>query len=416
VNMSELSITRRNFVLTASAVGLAQMRPVSAQRAQETRSVAAIVTVYRHNSHADVIVGKILDGWKHDGGAGPALRLASLYVDQFPDGDMARKKSAEHGIPIYDTIEQAITLGTGKVAVDGVLSIGEHGDYPWNDKEQHLYPRRRFFDEIVATLEKYHRIVPIFNDKHLGPVWSDAKSMYDQAQRLEIPFMAGSSLPISFRTPSVTLPWKSRVESCVAVGYSGLDVYGFHTLDFMQSILERRDGAETGVRSVQCLTGDSLAQLIQDGTVNRELFGRALSASKTSLKAVLEKPLADRSVFLVQYKDGLLVPVVMLSGIAQAISVAFQVPGSPPVAVQAEERHEPRFPHFANLLKGVEQMIHTNRPAYPVERTLLTSGILDRALTSRARGGVQLATPELEIGYTPVDYPFAPHIDLDQRF
>jgi hypothetical protein len=55
------------------------------------KKVAAIVTEYRHNSHADVIVGKILEGYNQDGGPGPDLLLMSMYVDQFPEGDLSRK-------------------------------------------------------------------------------------------------------------------------------------------------------------------------------------------------------------------------------------------------------------------------------------------------------------------------------------
>jgi hypothetical protein len=102
----------------------------------------------------------------------------------------------------------------------------------------------------------------------------------------------------------------------------------------------------------------------------------------------------------------------MLTGIAQAISAAFRCRGARPLAVRAEERPEPRYPHFAYLLKGIEQMIYTGQPAYPVERTLLSSGVLDRLLTSRAQGAARLETPELHIAYEPVDDPYAPHIDL----
>ena len=116
---------RRHFLGTTAGLGAGLLSRTARGENKVTKSVAAIVTVYRKNSHADVIVSKILKGWKHDGGAGPALRLASLYVDQFPDGDMSRKLAREYGFPIVNSVSEAITLGTDQVAVDGVLSIGE---------------------------------------------------------------------------------------------------------------------------------------------------------------------------------------------------------------------------------------------------------------------------------------------------
>lgn len=409
--------SRRSLLLSAVATGatLLGARPTLAAR-RSKKTVAAIVTIYRKNSHADVIVGKILEGWKQDGGPGPALRVASLYVDQFPADDMSRQLAAKHGVPIFKSIDQAITLGGGQVAVDGVVSIGEHGDYPWNDKGQHLYPRRRFFAAITDTFERHGKVVPVFNDKHPGPRWEDALWMYNRARDLKIPWMAGSSLPVSFRDPDVALPLGSRVVACLGVGYSGLDVYGFHTLDFLQCFLERRSGAETGVQWVQSLPADSIARLLDDGTIQGDLLDAALKSSRTDRPTVLKSTNKDSAVFLIQYADGLLVPVLMLPGQASAISVAYKTQNETVVATRAEERSQPRYPHFAYLLKGVEQMIQTGRPAYPVERSMLSAGMLDRLLTSRQENGRRMDTPELRIRYKPVDYSHAPHINLLKEF
>src|SRR5262249_33471986 len=143
----------------------------------EAKRVAALVTVYRRHSHADVIVGKILEGYLHDHKAGPRMRLVSLYVDQFPEGDMSGHRAKKHKITIYKTIEEALTLGGRRLAVDGVLSIGEHGEYKTNARGQILYPRRRFFEGIANVFGESKRAVPVFNDKHLSATWADAKWM-----------------------------------------------------------------------------------------------------------------------------------------------------------------------------------------------------------------------------------------------
>src|SRR5438132_5762838 len=151
----------------------------------QKKQVAAIITEYRHWSHADVIVGKILEGYNQDGGPGPNLKLVSMYVDQFPANDMSRALARKHGFTIYDNIPAALTLGGKELAVDGVLCIGEHGNYPTNAKGQILYPRRRFFEQVAQTFERCNKSVPVFNDKHLAATWADAKWMYDRSRRSE---------------------------------------------------------------------------------------------------------------------------------------------------------------------------------------------------------------------------------------
>jgi hypothetical protein len=204
-----------------------------------------------------------------------------------------------------------------------------------------------------------------------------------------------------------------RIEAAVGVGYGGLDAYGFHALECFQCLAERRRGAETGIRWVQCLEGEAVWKAVDAGVVRRDLLDAALRAAPT--RTDKDSPRDGRSVlFLFQYNDGLPGAVLMAPEFARGRSVALKLDGRPqPLATEFEGRTSPSYPHFAYLLKAIERMMHTGRPSYPVERTLLTSGLLDQLLTSRVQQQSKLAAPELAICYAPVDYPHAPHPDLN---
>jgi len=411
------NITRRDWLASAAVIACgASAQRVSANLTEpgKTKSVAAVVSIYEPGTHADVLVGKILEGWKQDGEDGPALKLSSLYVDQFTDLDISRKMAEKYNLPLFDSIERAVTVGGNHIPVDAVISIGEHGDYPFNEKEQQLYPRRRFFKEITDTFKKYDRVVPVFNDKHLGPVWSDAKWIYDRAQEMKVPFMAGSSLPLTYRQPEINIAPGSEIEAAVGIGYSGLDIYGIHALECYQCLVEQRRGAESGVKWVQYLEGAAMWKALDEGIVPEDVFNAALAAvPKLNDADIREDP--EAALFLFKYNDGFLGTQFMLQSVNRT-SVALKLKGQQqPIATQFEERPEPSHPHFAFLLKAIEKMIHTGRPSYPIERTLLTGGILDRALTSRVQNGKRLKTPELAIKYQPANYPHAPMPDLNSN-
>lgn len=383
----------------------------------QRKPVAAIVTEYRRHSHADVIVGKILEGYRYDGREFPNMRLVSMYCDQFPEREMAKGLAQKHKFLLANSIEEALTLGRKELAVEGVLSIGEHGRYPTNKIGQILYPRRRFFEGITNVFAKLKRSVPVFNDKHLAAEWRDARWMYDRARELHVPFMAGSSVPVTFRRPPLRLPRNIDLTEAVQIGYGPFEGYGFHALEGLQCMIERRRGGETGVRSVQCLQGEEMWLAMDRGVFSRELLeaGMALvpAHAKGDYRKLTTAKRADAGVFVIEYRDGFRAAVAMLNGWVydgdgDGFVFAGRVRGmNRPLATQFFLQEPDPFAHFEHLVRAIDNMVQTGHPSYPVERTLLTTGILDAVMNSKADKNRRIDTPHLDIRYTPTDWGFA---------
>ncbi|MBN70486.1 MAG: hypothetical protein CME32_14545 [Gimesia sp.] len=406
-------MNRRDWLQQASATSLPLLLSgntfAAETKSRPQRPVAAIVTEYTPNSHADVLVGKILEGFQQQGGPGPDLKLAALYTDQVPQRDMSRALSRKYGFPITNTIEEAITLGTKQVQVAGVLIVGEHGDYPYTpNTKQHMYPRKQFFDAITATFQKFGKSVPVYNDKHLGYRWQDAKAMVDTSRRMDFPLMAGSSLPVAWRHPTLTLPENCEIESVLTIGRGNFEAHGFHALEAQQCLIEHRQGS-TGVTAVETAQGKHIWEAEQAGKWNREMLKAALAVIPNVAKGKWEEILKDDSAFyFLEHQDGFKSTVAMVNRLSRHYAVAVKLKGEDqPRATWIKLELDPPFGHFAYLLKAIEHMIHTGQPAYPVERTLLTTGILDTVMHSLAAGGKRIETPQLAIDYEAVRWPYA---------
>ena len=132
------------------------------------KRIAVIATIYRYLSHAQHFADRFLVGYPYGGQwHHPEVDIVSLYVDQKPEGDQSEDRAREFGFEVYPTIAEALRCGGDKLAVDGILIIAEHGDYPDNEKGQKLYPRYEFFKQCVEVFEKDGHAVPVYNDKHL---------------------------------------------------------------------------------------------------------------------------------------------------------------------------------------------------------------------------------------------------------
>ena len=381
--------------------------------------VAAVATEYRRNSHAHVILGKILEGFNQDNGPGPDIELVSVYMDQFPKNDMCRDLQKKHGFRLTKTIDEAINLGGNQVGVAGVLSIGEHGKYPYHPvTHQHMYPRKRFFDEIVAAMKRGGKMVPLFNDKHLSYRTDEAIAMYRTAKELKIPFMAGSSLPVAWRDPALTLPMQCELESAMAIGFGGLEAYGYHAIETLQCMVERRKGGEAGVRSVRAARGNQIFEAEKQGYWSKDMLMAALRTQSAELPKDLDAAITDpkRPFYLIDYCDGFKASVAMLSNLSKDFIFAGKLKNQQaPTATRFALQDGPPFRHFAWLVKAIEHMILTGKPAYPVERTVLTTGIIDAAMRSLAHEGKHIETPQLNIAYQPSNWGYAPGLPPKPR-
>jgi len=401
-------ITRRDFLgrslcLAAGAAAAPRMGTF----AQDSRplKIAAIVTEYRPWSHADVIIGKFIQGLKLDlSPRWTPIPVRAMYVDQFPATDMSRALARQYGFPIVKTIEEAILDEKGKLAVDGVLLIGEHGDYPSNEREQHLYPRRRFFEETVAAFQRAGQVVPVFNDKHLAARWEDGKWMYEKAREMKIPFMAGSSLPLTWRRPWLEIPVGTPMESALSVGYGGLESYGFHALETLQCMIERRQGGESGVVAVQCLENKAVWEAMRAGRFSRDLLMAALSRNQPRVEGDIEKLCPKPAAYFIEHADGFKSVCLMLNGVARQFLFAAKLQGDAGFVSTQFWLQEPTFGHFDYLSNAIMTMVRTGKSPYPVERTVLTTGMLSTAMDSRFERHRRIETPDLKIPYEPVDH------------
>ena len=385
------------------------------------KRVAVVTTIYKYLSHAQHMADRFLVGYPHEGEwHQPDVKIVSLYVDQRPSGDPASGgdqsavRAQEFGFKIYPTIAEALRCGTGQLAVDAVMIIAEHGDYPKNDKGQVLYPRYEFFKQCVDVFEKDGRAVPVYNDKHLSYSFEKAKWMVDQSKRLKFPMLAGSSLPVTWRLPDLELPLNCEIEDALMVGVGGSDPMDYHALEAMQCMIERRRGGETGVKAVQMIEGDAVWKAGEEGRYSKRLLTAALSRSDSPQGHTLvdgrtqdlvgnnelPKLVKNPAAYFIEHNDGLRTTLLMLNGAVHDFCFAAKVKGIPGFpSTQFFLSPVPNVTYSACLVGKIEEMFTTGLAPYPVERTLIVSGALEACLTSRQKGQQRLETPELNVVY-----------------
>jgi hypothetical protein len=402
--------TRRQFLKMSAGTALSFATPWKEEsrmtQNQRRPRLAVILTEYGATSHGLCYCTKLLEGKQFDDHfEEPRCQVVAIHLMEIAKNDIGVETAKKHGVPMYHTVARALCCGGDELAVDGVVLIGEHGTYPYNEKGQQMYPRRELFDQIVGVFRQSGRVVPLFNDKHLSWNWTWAKYMWRTIQEMKIPFMAGSSLPFAKYEPLVPLPRGKKIDHLIAVGYGPLESYGFHSLETGQFVIEQRAGGEVGVKSVQFLEGQAVWEAQEAGRWPKDIAEAALAA----VKEPHGKPqdyTKDVYAFDIEYLDGQRMTVLMPNGYCQEFGFAYRVTGTPNIIATAYKLDDvPRLKHFSSTVRALEEMYITGKPTAPGARTVLTTGILAYIMESRFRGGIKLETPDLNIAYKPLKNP-----------
>jgi hypothetical protein len=412
-------ISRRTFLGAASTgmlatplIGLADSPPVGRRK-----KMAIVTTEWRFGSHAWHMGERFLVGYPAKGRwHKPPLDVVSAYIDQYPNGDLSRQRAKEFGFTIYPTIAGALRCGGDKLVVDAVLIIGEHGNYPKNELGQTLYPRYQFFKQVTEVFKSDGRAVPVFNDKHLSWKWDWAKEMVETARTLGFPFLAGSSLPVTWRMPAIDMPYEAEVEEVLCVAIGGVDSYDFHALEVIQCMAERRRGGETGVIALQALRGERVWNAMEAGKWEAggwdpRLFEACLSRSQTLAQpptfsdrhptnSQIRQWVKDPVAYRFEYADGLKATMLLLNGLVGDFTFAARLKDrDEPLSTLFYLPPNPNVAYSAALMSKAEEMFLTGKAPYPVERTLLTTGLVAAGMLSLASSQKRIETPHLAVRY-----------------
>lgn len=365
--------------------------------------VSLITNIYRPGSHADKIGTKFFLGIPTDEGMiPPEIEIVSVWIDQIGSNDIGIRMAEKNNAEVYPSIADALTLGGDKLAVDAVIYIGEHGDYPQSRLGVTMYPRMNHLEQIFRVFDFSGEYVPVFSDKYLAYSWLDSKWIYDRSKELNVPMMAGSSLPYCRRDPILEHPIGTEITEAVAVGGGELDSYGIHTLEMLQCMVERRAGGETGVASVQGLQGSAVWAAMDTGEISMELVEAACEKIKGEVTGSMQESVKEPGALLIRYNDGMKAVMLTLDGyINSAWAYAARAEGKT-VATEFRLSPAPVNAHFSYQALNIQKFILSGgKPPAPIERNLLTNGILDMGIRSIVLdGGKVKETPFLDIQYS----------------
>jgi hypothetical protein len=221
--------------------------------------------------------------------------------------------------------------------------------------------------------------------------------------------MAGSSIPLTIRRPALDPPLDTPITEAVTIGYGPADAYGFHTLEGLQCMVERRAGGETGIASVQWIAGQDIWSWRDSaqGAWSKPLLEEAMRLQPLPQSESLESQAKEPVLFVLNYADGTKAAALVLTRNSAGFSTALRVKGQDKLLSVAFVIGEPGvkdplngrpLPNWDGIGYCVNQFLASGKPPNAVERTLITTGALAFCFESKRLKRV-VETPQLQIRY-----------------
>lgn len=433
------SLTRREMLEMTGLAGMAGVAaltgitPAAVAQAPQKRPRLAVLVSYwgLPTSHADWIVNKLIDGYWWKGEAVPSqVEVVSCYINQFDTSLLGQRVCKAKNIPIYKTVGEAVTLGGKELAVDGVVIVCEHGNYPTDLKGHWLLPRWWIYQQVIKVFEQSKRSVPVFNDKHFSYNWDDAKWMFDKSRELNFPLSGGSSIPLYYRKPEIEIPIDTPIKHSIVVGDAPDEGGFFHCADVLQSLHDRRKGGETGVKSVQSIRGPEMWTWIGKNA----WAGNLLEAVRKNfdLKPDAFQQGRQQNLCIVEYRDGTKGAVISGHGVGWTYAGEIEGQKDPTIISMVDFPGPVSQYHASNAHEHwLIQMMLTRKEQFNAERLLVSTGIVNNYMDSNWQDGVYspvgrvVETPYMDMKYrsthgpmfnTGPRPPFTPYVRGFEKF
>lgn len=415
-NESKPILTRREMLGITGIAGLVALTGIASgavpQSEQKRPRIACLVTYWAApGSHADWIITKLLDGYWWQGAHNPSrVDVVSVYIHQLQESELGQKICKSKDIPIFKTAGEAVTLGGNELAVDGVVIVGEHGNYPTDLKGHWLLPRWWIYQQVIRVFEQSKRSVPVFNDKHLSYNWDDAKWMFDKSRELGFPLTGGSSIPYYFRKPEIEIAIDTPIKNSIVVGGASDEGGIFHCIDVLQAFVDRRKGGETGVKSVQSIRGPETWKWIERNPWAGKLLDSVAKSFELKPGSFQENDKAN--VCIVEYRDR--TKAAVISGRGVGWTYAGEIEGlKDPTIISMLGWPGPYSQYHASNAQPhwITEMMVTGKEPYNAERLLLSTGIVNHYMESNWENGSyspvgrRIETPYMNMTYRSTHEP-----------